>query len=97
MKSSSPRRPRRIPRLDPRRGHVKGFLYLVVLMTFMMFLSHGSQDVYPDFMKERHVAANMIPLIAILYNIGAVIGAIIFGQLSQHIGRRYSVLVIVCC
>src|SRR6266852_5062892 len=24
------------------------FLYLVVLMTFMMFLSHGTQDLYPD-------------------------------------------------
>jgi SHS family lactate transporter-like MFS transporter len=74
------------------RGHVKGFLYLVVLMTFMMFLSHGTQDLYPDFLKERHVAANTIPLIAILYNIGAVIGAVIFGQLSQHIGRRYSMI-----
>src|SRR5258705_8793420 len=36
------------------RGHVKGFLYLVVLMTFMMFLSHGTQDLYPDFLKDRH-------------------------------------------
>src|SRR5712691_4987048 len=74
------------------RGHLKGFLYLVVLMTFMMFLSHGTQDLYPDFLKERHVGANMIPLIAILYNIGAVLGAIIFGHMSQHIGRRYSMI-----
>src|SRR5260370_3829417 len=28
------------------------FVYLVVLMTFMMFLSHGTQDLYPDFLKE---------------------------------------------
>jgi len=74
------------------RGHAKGFAYLVVLMTFMMFLSHGTQDLYPDFLKERHVAATMIPWIAILYNVGAVLGAVIFGQLSQHIGRRYSMI-----
>src|SRR6266852_2571896 len=54
-------------------GERKRFAYLVVLMTFMMFLSHGTQDLYPDFLKERHVAANLIPLMAILYNIGAVI------------------------
>src|SRR5437773_9310111 len=70
----------------------KLFLYLVVLMTFMMFLSHGTQDLYPDFLKERHVTANMIPMIAILYNVGAVLGAIIFGHMSQHIGRRYSMI-----
>ena len=26
-------------------------LYLVFLMTFMMFLSHGTQDLYPDFLR----------------------------------------------
>src|SRR5215470_6373652 len=35
-------------------GHWKRFIYLVVLMTFMMFLSHGTQDLYPDFLKEVH-------------------------------------------
>jgi len=28
---------------------VAKILYLVLLMTFMMFLSHGTQDLYPDF------------------------------------------------
>jgi len=28
-------------------GEWKRFAYLVVLMTFMMFLSHGTQDLYP--------------------------------------------------
>src|SRR5437899_11318302 len=70
-------------------GEWKCFAYLVVLMTFMMFLSHGSQDLYPDFLQEVHKAtAAMRANMAILYNIGAVIGAIIFGQLSQAVGRR---------
>jgi len=67
----------------------KKFAYLVVMMTFMMFLSHGTQDLYPDFMKEVHgLAAKSVANIAIIYNIAAVIGAIIFGHLSQATGRR---------
>src|SRR4051794_714912 len=75
------------------RGHAKMFGYLVVLMTFMMFLSHGTQDLYPDFLKEsRHIAAATVPYVIILMNVGAIVGAIIFGQLSQNIGRRYSMM-----
>src|ERR1700757_2169225 len=67
----------------------KRFLYLVVLMIFMMFLSHGTQDLYPDFLKEIHqVAPSRVADIAMIYNVGAVIGAVIFGSLSQSLGRR---------
>jgi SHS family lactate transporter-like MFS transporter len=67
----------------------KRFLYLVVLMTFMMFLSHGTQDLYPDFLKEvHHVAAARVADIAMIYNVGAVFGAIFFGAMSQRLGRR---------
>src|SRR5208283_2061652 len=70
-------------------SHWKRFAYLVVLMTFMMFLSHGTQDLYPDFLKEVHkVAARSVANIAIIYNIGAVLGAILFGYFSQAAGRR---------
>ncbi|MGA2418814.1 MAG: MFS transporter [Candidatus Acidiferrum sp.] len=71
----------------------KRFAYLVVLMTFMMFLSHGTQDLYPDFLHEVHgVAQAMRANIAIIYNVGAVIGAIIFGHFSQRAGRRKSMM-----
>jgi MFS transporter, SHS family, lactate transporter len=64
-------------------------VYLVVLMTFMMFLSHGTQDLYPDFLQEVHRASAAARAnIAIIYNIGAVVGAIIFGHFSQVAGRR---------
>ena len=67
----------------------KRVLYLVVLMTFMMFLSHGTQDLYPDFLQEIHRASSAVRAnIAIIYNIGAVVGAIIFGHFSQVAGRR---------
>jgi SHS family lactate transporter-like MFS transporter len=71
----------------------KRFFYLVVLMTFMMFISHGTQDLYPDFLHEVHrFSAVLVANIAIIYNIGAVVGAIIFGHLSQVAGRRKSML-----
>src|SRR2546427_9120290 len=58
-------------------------------MTFMMFLSHGTQDLYPDFLKEVHkISAAMVANIAMIYNVGAVVGAIIFGHISQVAGRR---------
>src|SRR5437773_10663143 len=70
-------------------GQWRRFLYLVLLMTFMMFLSHGTQDLYPDFLQEVHkVSAASRANIAMIYNIAAVIGAIIFGHLSQVAGRR---------
>jgi len=67
----------------------KRFAYLVVLMTFMMFLSHGTQDLYPDFLQEVHkLSAATRANVAIIYNCGAIIGAIIFGHFSQIAGRR---------
>src|SRR5208283_4471007 len=70
-------------------GQWKRFAYLVVLMTFMMFLSHGTQDLYPDFLKEVHrLRPALVANIAMIYTAGAVLGAIIFGHLSQVLGRR---------
>jgi len=67
----------------------KSALYLVLMMTLMMFLSHGTQDLYPDFLKTTHGASTRtVSYIAILYNVGAVLGAIIFGHLSEIFGRR---------
>jgi MFS transporter, SHS family, lactate transporter len=74
-------------------GQWRRFLYLVLLMTFMMFLSHGTQDLYPDFLQEVHkVSAAARANIAIVYNVGAVAGAILFGLVSQAAGRRKGML-----
>jgi len=57
------------------RQHWKAALYLVLMMTLMMFLSHGTQDLYPDFLRSAHGAdSRMVSHIAVLYNIGAVFG-----------------------
>ena len=73
------------------------FAYLVVLMTFMMFLSHGTQDLYPDFLHEvHHVTAALRANIVILFNVGAIAGAIAFGHLSERIGRRKGMFAALC-
>lgn len=73
--------------------HWKAALYLVLMMTLMMFLSHGSQDLYPDFLRSTHGAnSHTVAYIAMLYNVGAVLGAITFGQLSEFLGRRHAMI-----
>jgi SHS family lactate transporter-like MFS transporter len=74
-------------------GHWKIFSYLVLLMTMMMFLSHGTQDLYPHFLKNVHgFSGANVSYIAIFYNLGAVLGAIVFGQISETAGRRRSMI-----
>ena len=74
-------------------GEWKRFAYLVFLMTFMMFLSHGTQDLYPDFLSTcTRFPPQMSADIAMLYNVGAIVGAIVFGQFRKRLGRRYSMI-----
>jgi MFS transporter, SHS family, lactate transporter len=75
------------------------FIYLVVLMAVMLSLSHGTQDLYPDFLKsipslagQRVLGMQMLFGIPVIYNIGAIAGALFFGQLSEKIGRRHSII-----
>ena len=67
--------------------HMGSFSYLLLVMVVMSCLSHGTQDLYPDFLKTLPVSA-MLPFsawsrcigIPILYNIGAITGALFFGR-----------------
>lgn len=71
------------------RKHWKLALYAVVLMTAFNFFSHGTQDIYPLFLQKQHGFSHAtVSTIAVIYNIGAIIGGMIFGALSQHLGRR---------
>ncbi|MEC3919266.1 MFS transporter [Nocardia sp. CDC160] len=77
---------------------VRRFVYLVLLMTAFNWMSHGTQDVYPTFLSAAHHlgGAGLSPVtakwIAVTYNIGAIIGGLIFGTLSQRYGRRYTII-----
>src|ERR1700754_3554876 len=64
-------------------------IYAVVLMTAFNFFSHGTQDIYPTFLQEQHkFEPHTVSLIAIVYNIGAICGGLLFGVLSNRFGRR---------
>jgi SHS family lactate transporter-like MFS transporter len=70
-------------------AHWKLFLYLTALMMMMNFASHGTQDMYPTFLKEqRGLSPRQVAVIAIIYNVGALLGGILFGWLSDRFGRR---------
>ncbi len=75
---------------------LRRFLYLVLLMTAFNWMSHGTQDVYPTFLKATDqggagLAESTALTIAIVYNIGAIIGGLTFGGLSERFGRRYTI------
>jgi len=75
------------------KSHWRLGIYAVVLMTAFNFFSHGTQDLYPTFLQVQHgLAPHEVGLIAVVYNIGAIIGGISFGSLSERFGRRHSII-----
>jgi MFS transporter, SHS family, lactate transporter len=76
------------------RKNSKLALYAVVMMAAFNFFSHGTQDIYPKLFlgKQLHFSHSAITNISLIYNVGAMLGGIIFGVLSQKIGRRYSII-----
>ena len=74
--------------------HWKLFLYLTLLMMMMNFISHGTQDMYPTFLKEqRGFSDQRTAVTAIIYNLGALSGGIFFGAFSDRMGRRRSMII----
>ena len=74
-------------------GHKKDFVYLVLMMTAITCLSHGTQDLYPDFLKTVHKFSNsVVSNVAILYNVGAILGALVIGHYSDRLGRRFAII-----
>ncbi len=73
-------------------GHWPLAVYAIVLMTVFNLFSHGTQDLYPTFLRaERGLSTGAISRIAILYNIGAICGGLLFGRLSSRFGRRSAI------
>jgi len=76
------------------RAHWRLGLYAVVLMTAFNFLSHGTQDLYPTFLEVQHeFSPRAVGTIAVIYNIGAILGGIVCGSLSEQMGRRRTIIV----
>jgi len=76
------------------RSHWKLCLYLVLLMACFNFFSHGTQDLYPTFLKVQHgFDPHTVSLIAIGYNIAAMMGGVFFGSISERIGRKKAMMI----
>ena len=74
--------------------HWRLALYAIVVMTAFNFLSHGTQDIYPTFLQVQHgFDAHTTGTIAVIYNIGAILGGWTFGIWSQRIGRRRAIAI----
>jgi SHS family lactate transporter-like MFS transporter len=69
------------------------FLYLVLLLTAMGFISHGTQDLYPTFLQQqRHFTSSQVALTTMLSMVGAIIGGIVIGWCSDRFGRRRAMI-----
>ena len=74
--------------------YVGTFLFLVVLMFAFNSFSHGTQDLYPTFLqKDHHFSPETVGLIAIIANLGAILGGVVFGSWSEKIGRRKAIVI----
>jgi SHS family lactate transporter-like MFS transporter len=69
-------------------------IYAIILMTAFNFFSHGTQDLYPTFLREQHhFDPHTVSLITITLNIGAIVGGLAFGAFSERIGRRRAIFI----
>jgi len=90
---AAPRRASAAALLRVAREYFPTLLYLVVLMACFNAFSHGSQDLYPTFLQVQHgFSARQTAIIAIVMNVGALVGGVCFGALSERIGRRRAIV-----
>jgi len=68
------------------------FLFLVVLMFAFTSFSHGTQDLYPTFLQDHGLSAGQVGLVAAIGNVGALMGGVFCGTLSERLGRRKTIV-----
>ena len=79
-------------------SHWRLFFYLVLLMMMMNFVSHGTQDMYPTLLKRAwQFSPQKVAAVTACTMIGALVGGILFGRVSDRFGRRRSMIVALSC
>ncbi len=75
------------------KRHWRLAIYAIALMTCFNFFSHGTQDLYPTFLKADHLFdPRTVSIIQVVYNVGAIAGGLSLGALSQRFGRRRTLI-----
>lgn len=70
------------------------FIYLILLMSGLNFSSHGSQDLFPTLLEKQYTrSSDAITVIMVVCNLGAIVGGIFFGQLTELLGRRLTLII----
>ncbi|MEX3898250.1 MFS transporter [Paraburkholderia sp. BR10954] len=76
------------------RQNVGLSIYAIILMTAFNFFSHGSQDLYPTFLRvQLKFDPHTVSWITIILNIGAICGGLFFGWASEKIGRKRAIFI----
>jgi MFS transporter, SHS family, lactate transporter len=74
--------------------NLKLAVYAVALMTAFNFFSHGSQDAFPRFLQvQHHFDTRLTALLTAIANVGAICGGLLFGSLSERLGRRRTIVI----
>ena len=69
-------------------------VYMVVLMMCFNLFSHGTQDLYPTFLQRQHnFGPRTVTWIVVVANLGAIAGGLLFGRVSEKIGRVNAITV----
>ena len=75
-------------------SHWKLFIYLMILMMMMNLSSHGTQDMFPTFLKRYwHMRPAQIAAITAVSMVGAIVGSMLFGAFSDRFGRRRAMII----
>jgi SHS family lactate transporter-like MFS transporter len=69
------------------------FIYAIVFMAAFNYMSHGTQDLYPTFLTLQHgFSPQLVSTLTAIMNVGAIVGGVAFGWLSQRYGRRNMII-----
>ena len=64
----------------------------MLFLTFMGFCGHGTQDMYPTFLKtQRGFSAQGAAVMTMIANLGALVGGVLVALTSDRFGRRWSI------
>lgn len=75
------------------KRHWRLAVYGMVFMMAMNFFSHGTQDLYKTMLQVDHgLEHSWLSAINLIAAVGAIIGGLVFGALSQRIGRRRALI-----